>query len=68
MQLVYLYFTQPRFDKEAHDAILARYMAFVENMNNNPQKVMGDSLSLIVTNYHSRTRVLDQEFLQYVSY
>ncbi|MCK4880068.1 MAG: insulinase family protein, partial [Bacteroidales bacterium] len=68
MQLVYLYFNQPRFDKEAHDAIIARYMAFVENMNNNPQKVMGDSLNLIMTNYHPRTRVLDQEFLQDISY
>jgi zinc protease len=43
-------------------------MAFVENMNNNPQKVMGDSLNLIATNYHPRTRVLDQEFLQDVNY
>ena len=68
MQLIYLHFNQPRFDKEAHDAIIARYMAFVENMNNNPQKVMGDSLSLIASNYHPRTRVLDQEFLQDVNY
>ncbi len=68
MQLIYLHFNQPRFDREAHDAILARYMAFVENMNNNPQKVMGDSLSLIMTDYNPRTRVLDQEFLQDVSY
>lgn len=68
MQLIYLHFNQPRFDREAHDAILARYMAFVENMNNNPQKVMGDSLSLILTDYNPRTRVLDQEFLQDVSF
>jgi len=68
MQLVHLYFNQPRFDREAHDAIIARYMAFVENMNNNPQKVMGDSLNLIMTNYHPRTRVLDQEFLQDISF
>ncbi|MEA3461572.1 MAG: insulinase family protein, partial [Bacteroidota bacterium] len=68
MQLLYLYFNQPRFDKEAHDAILARFMSLVENMNNNPQKVMADSLSLIMTDYHSRTRVLDQEFLQDISY
>jgi zinc protease len=68
MQLVYLYFNQPRFDKEAHDAIISRYMAFVENMNNNPQKVMGDSLNLIVTDYHPRTRIFDQEFLQDVDY
>ena len=68
MQLVYLYFNQPRFDKEAHDAIMARYMAFVENMNNNPQKVMGDSLSLIATDHNPRTRILDQEFLKDISY
>ncbi|MCD4710343.1 MAG: insulinase family protein, partial [Bacteroidales bacterium] len=68
MQLVHLYFNQPRFDREAHDAIIARYMAFVENMNNNPQKVMGDSLNLIMTNYHPRTRVLDQGFLQDISF
>jgi zinc protease len=68
MQLVYLYFNQPRFDREAHDAIIARYMAFVENMNNNPQKIMGDSLSLIMTDYNPRTRVLDKEFLQDISY
>ena len=68
MQLIYLHFNQPRFDKEAHDAIISRYMAFVENMNNNPEKVMGDSLSLIMTDYHPRTRVLDQEFLEDVDY
>ncbi|TFH26774.1 MAG: insulinase family protein [Bacteroidia bacterium] len=68
MQLIYLHFNQPRFDREAHDAIIARYMAFVENMNNNPQKVMGDSLNLILTDYHPRTRVLDTEFLEDISY
>jgi zinc protease len=68
MQLVYLYFNQPRFDKEAHDAIIARYMAFVENMNNNPQKIMSDSLSLITTDYNPRTRILDQEFLRDVNF
>jgi len=68
MQLIYLYFNQPRFDREAHDAVMARFMALVENMNNNPQKVMGDSLGLIATNYHPRTRVLDQDFLKDISY
>jgi len=68
MQLLYLHFNQPRFDKEAHDAIVSRWMAQVENMNNNPQKVMSDSLILIVSNYHPRTRVVDQEFLQDINY
>ena len=64
MQLVYLHFNQPRFDTEAHEAIMARYVAFVQNMSNNPQKIMGDSLSLILSDYHPRTRVFDPEFLQ----
>jgi zinc protease len=68
MQLLYLHFNHPRFDAEAHEAIVARYMALVENMNNNPQKIMGDSLNLILTDYHPRSRVLDQEFLGEVDY
>lgn len=68
MQLVYLHFNKPRFDAEAHDAIISRYMALVQNMNNDPQKIMGDSLSLIQTNYNPRSRVLDQEFLKEVSF
>jgi len=68
MQLLYLHFNHPRFDVEAHEAIMARYMAMIENMNNNPQKIMSDSLSLILTDYHPRSRVLDQEFLKEIDY
>jgi len=63
MQLVYLSFVEPRFDLEAHQAIMARYEAFIENMQNNPQKIMSDSLQMILTDYHPRTRVMNQEFL-----
>jgi len=68
MQLLYLHFNHPRFDIEAHEAIIARYAALVENMNNNPQNIMGDSLSLILTDYHPRTRVVDQEYLKEIDY
>ncbi|MCF8227132.1 MAG: insulinase family protein [Bacteroidales bacterium] len=63
MQLIYLRFTEPRFDEQAHRAIIGRYAAFVENMNKNPQKIMGDSLNLILTDHHSRTRIMDAEFI-----
>ncbi|MFH0756449.1 MAG: insulinase family protein [Bacteroidota bacterium] len=68
MQLVYLTFNHPRFDSEAQDAIIARYLAFVQNMSNSPQKIMGDSLSLISTSYHPRTRVLNTEYLNEVEF
>jgi zinc protease len=64
MQLLYLSFNHPRFDESAHGAIMARYNGLVANLGNNPQKIMGDSLNLILTNYHPRTRVLDMDFLE----
>ena len=68
MQLVYLSYNHPRFDIEAHEAIIARNIAFVQNMSNNPQKIMGDSLSLIATDYHPRTRVIDTVFLKDIEF
>ncbi len=68
MQLVYLSFNHPRFDREAHDAIVARNVAYLQNMSNNPQKIMSDSLSLIVTDYHPRTRVMNTEFMEDIKF
>lgn len=47
MQLLYLKFTEPRFDKTAHDAYMQRLISHVENMANDPNKIMNDSISLI---------------------
>lgn len=67
MQLLYLAFTKPRFDPDAHGAIMTRYQAVVKNLGNNPQKIMGDSLNLIRTAYHPRTRILNLEYLDEVN-
>ncbi len=64
MQLIYLRFSAPRFDMEAHQAIAGRYLAFVENMNKNPQKIMNDSLTIILSDYHPRTRIMNTEYVQ----
>lgn len=64
MQLIYLRFMAPRFDAEAHQAIIGRYLAYVENMNKNPQKIMNDSLTLILSDYNERTRVMDAAYIQ----
>jgi zinc protease len=68
MQLTYLYFEKPRFDKEAHDALMSRYMAYVANMEKDPRKAMQDSLLFITTNYHPRSRSISTKFLQDVSF
>ncbi len=67
LQLVYLFFEQPRFDQEAHDALMTRYEAYIANMQKEPRKIMSDSLSNIMANYHPRARNLDAQFLKEVN-
>jgi len=62
LQLVYLYFEQPRFDADAHNALKGRYAAYMSNLANDPQKIMQDSMQLILTNYDARTRIMNAEF------
>ena len=66
MQLMYLRFEKPRFDQEAHNAIMTRYNAFLANMANDPSKIMQDSISLFLTNYSPRTMIMNPDFLKLV--
>jgi zinc protease len=68
MQLTYLFFEKPRFDKEAHDALMSRYMAYVANMEKDPRKTMQDSLLFITSNYNPRARSISTKYLQDVSF
>jgi len=67
MQLLYLQFENPRFDKEAYAAMLGRYKAYVANMANNPQKIMSDSLSLIMTCKNPRTKLITPALFDEIS-
>ncbi|WP_439184207.1 M16 family metallopeptidase [Carboxylicivirga taeanensis] len=68
MQLAYLHFEQPRFDQEAYNALMTRYMAYVANMGDNPKKIMQDSISQIRTNYHERNLIFNTDYLKKVSF
>lgn len=68
MQLAYLHFEQPRFDEEAFNALMARYMAYMANMSDNPKKIMQDSISQIRTNYHERNLIINTDYLKKVSF
>ena len=61
MQLLYLKFARPRFDKVAHDAIIGRFAGMVGNMEKDPNKIKNDSISLITTGYNPRTPLLTKE-------
>jgi zinc protease len=68
MQLLYLMFEKPRFDREAHDALMARYMAYVANIEKDPRKTMQDSLLFITTDYHPRARSISTQYLKEVNF
>ena len=63
LQLLYLTFENPRFDKEAHEALMSRNRALIMTMEKNPQKVLQDSLSLIMSNYNPRTLPFNEKYL-----
>jgi len=67
MQLLYLQFESPRFDQEAYDALLGRYKAYIENMANDPEKIMNDSLQLIMTSKSPRTKLMTPEVFNEIS-
>ena len=67
LQLLYLQFEKPRFDKEAFQTMKARYAGMVATLANNPQKIMGDSLNLILTSHNARTKLMTPALIKEVS-
>ncbi len=68
MQLLYLRFARPNFNKEAYDAIIGRFTAVITMMQKDPNKIMSDSLSMNMTNYHPRTFLLTPESMKRIKY
>lgn len=68
LQLLYLMFERPRFDEEAHDALMARYKAYIVTLENDPRKLIQDHLTRILSDNHPRARVLNEELLSEVDF
>jgi zinc protease len=54
LQLVHLYFTQPRRDEELFKSFISKQQAMVQNLMSNPQAVFRDSLYSILYNNDPR--------------
>ncbi len=68
MQLLYLRFAKPNFNREAYDAIIGRYIAMVTAMQKDPNKMMSDSLTLNITGYSPRTFVMTPESMKKIRF
>jgi len=67
-ELVHLYFTNPRFDEQAFNALHARYVAFVKNMKNDINKAFRDSVTVTMASHHPRERPFGEDIINEVSF
>ena len=68
LQMVYLRFEKPRFDQELFESILSRSRSMLPMMLNQPQKVMMDSLQMILCNYHPRSLLFNEKYLDMITF
>lgn len=66
LQLIYLGFEKPRFDPEIYASIINRNRASLPMMVKNPNKIMQDSISLIMSNYHPRTTLFNEQYIDQI--
>jgi zinc protease len=66
MQLIHLYFTQPRKDPTAAKVIMQQLSASLANKDKNPSNVFMDTVSYVMGNYHPRRKPLTMETLKQI--
>ncbi|PXY42112.1 insulinase family protein [Flavobacterium cheongpyeongense] len=68
LQLLYLYFEEPRFDKDAYSRMVTGYRNSLENSENTNLKVFQDTISLLNYNRNKRVPLFNQDFLKQLSF
>ncbi len=63
LQMVYLYFTEPRFDKTSFQSYMNRMSAVLENKSASPEAAFRDTLTYVLANYNKRARPMTKELL-----
>ncbi|MFW6309974.1 MAG: M16 family metallopeptidase [Prolixibacteraceae bacterium] len=64
LQMVYLYFTEPRFDEISFQSYMARMEGMLENKAASPESAFQDTISVVMADYHERARPMTKEVLQ----
>ncbi len=68
LQMVYLYFTQPRFDEGSFQSYLSRMEGILQNKAASPEAAFRDTLNFVLSNYHVNARPLNRELLKEVRF
>ncbi|MBW6459304.1 MAG: insulinase family protein [Bacteroidales bacterium] len=67
LQMVYLYFTNPRIDDVAFNAFIKRMRAVLDNRALDPSSSLMDTVAVVMANYHPRVRPMTSEMLEEAS-
>ncbi|MBO7094123.1 MAG: insulinase family protein, partial [Spirochaetia bacterium] len=67
-QLIYLYFTAPRFDQEAYSSYMTRLETAIKNQEASPDTAFVKALKELVTQNHPRGRILDMDVYKEISF
>ncbi len=62
-QLIYLHFTQPRFDSTAFIAYKSKVARYLQNLSRSPEFVYSDSVRAALTQHNPRYKTLTAEML-----
>lgn len=64
LQMVYLYFTRPRFDETSYQSYMTRMKGMLQNKSASPEAAFRDTLSFVLADYHERARPMTVELLE----
>ncbi len=63
LQMLYLYFTDPRFDQNSFQSLMTRYSGMLENQSASPEAAFQDTLQVTLANYDKHERPMTKELL-----
>ena len=67
-QLIYLYFTAPRFDQEAYNSYMTRLETAVKNQETSPDTAFVKAFKELVTQNHPRGRIMDMDVYREITF
>lgn len=68
LQVLYMHFQQPRRDETAFKAFMNREVAMIENKSLSPEQVFWDSVSVVMSKNHPRSKPVSADLLGKIDY
>ncbi|MFV0593221.1 MAG: M16 family metallopeptidase [Draconibacterium sp.] len=67
LQMLYLYFTEPRFDEVSYQSLMKQYATVLENKSASPESNFRDTLNVVLSDYNERSKPMSVERLKEAS-